>query len=377
MNEHEVVIAADGKQLRGWVDYQIDVGMLDPADTFTLTVPAGVDAAEVWGTVRPDRKVLVTLDGFPIVRGYIDQPKFAGKAGRYTITGRDLVGRLVDTTAPSINFDGLTLKGVIEKLAAPQFRSVSLSNVRNRRVMRGRGAKARSNEDKVFLDTRVGKRIEPGQMRWAVIQDLCDQAGALAWSSADGRELVVGQPDYRQEVQFRFLHTRPGSARKGNVLDIELAPSTAERYSRILVLGAGAGTDVNFGLAPSARAGEVKDFQATANGEGGDFTDPKVLVLADRDLKSRAAAQREANREAARRNLRRDPIIVTAPFHGQRVAGAPYRTLFAPDLLAYVEDEVTETSGVYVVVACSHRSSRSEGERTVLELLPKDTELVA
>jgi hypothetical protein len=84
-----------------------------------------------------------------------------------------------------------------------------LSNARNRRVLRGQGKRADGVEP-VRLNTRVGTRLEPGQTRWTVIEELLGQAGYLAWSAGDSAELVIGQPNYDQEVQFELR--RPGAA---------------------------------------------------------------------------------------------------------------------------------------------------------------------
>jgi prophage tail gpP-like protein len=367
--EHVVSIVVDGREARNPTEYQIDVGMLDPADTFTMTWPAD---EELWETVRTDRPVKVWIDGVPRLTGYLDEPEYMASAGTITVRGRCKVGRLVQESAEAVNYHGLTLTKVVAKLASPWFGEPVLSNARNRTLMRGRGKKAAS-ADRVYLDKVVGKRIEPGQMKWSVIEDLCREAGYICRASADGKELVIGQPDYAQEIQHRFVAAAPGSARRSNVIDLSVRPSTADRYSRIIVLGSGAATTANYGLPAAARAGEAKDNALTTNGEGGDFSARKVLVIADQEVKDRRTAELRAQREMARRNMRREVVVVTAPRHGQLVQGR-YPTLYTPDTLAHVEAEVIGLRGVYLIVACSYRGSRA-GETTTLELLPKGTEL--
>lgn len=371
---HVVSISIGGKEIRGWTEYQIDVGMLEPADAFSLTIPA---SREVWDLIQPDRPARILIDGVPRITGFVDQPTFAASSGAFTVRGRCKGGRLVQESAPTVNYEGLTLVQLVLRLASPWFDKVVLSNARNRRVMRGKGKKVASS-DRVFVDSRVGRRIDPGQMRWQVIEELCAQAGYICWASADGRELVIGQPDYTQEIQHTFFHPKAGSRRlrEGNCEEIEIKPSTADRYSRIVVLGAGAGSTASYGFAAAARAGEAKNNPATTDGEGKDFTQPKRLVIADRDVKNRKTAVELARREMARRDMSAAPISLKAFGHGQ-VVGGRQPTLYTPDTLARVEDEVTGTRGVYLIASCSYRSSRREAETTVLELLPKGTELAA
>jgi prophage tail gpP-like protein len=376
--EHTIAMSAGGKQVTGWTEYQIDTGLLDPADTFSLSLPITKDARIAWDTVRPDRLARILIDGTARITGFIDEANGQIGEGAIHVSGRCKAGRLVQTSAPAVNYDGLTLFGFLAELAKPEFAKVTPSNARNRKLLRGRGHHA-SSRDAVFLDARSSKRIEPGQMRWEVMEDLCKQAGYTMWSSGDGAELVVGQPDYSQEVQFHFFNAAHGSGRADatNVKDLGVRRSTADRYSRILVLGSGAGTDANYGLAVAARAGEWKDNAATAQGDGADFSAPKVLVISDQDVKSAAEAKHRAELEAASRNLHREVLMVTAALHGQRVAGARDFTLFTPDTMAYVEDEVLGIKGTYLIASCSYRSSRNDGETTVMELFPKGTVIAA
>jgi prophage tail gpP-like protein len=354
----------------GWTDYTVKTSLVDAVDTFSLRMPW---TSEAWRLLAPDRPVRIILDGVAVVTGFLDESEIPPDDEVISVTGRDRCGRLVQESAPAIDYRGLGVKELVGRLASPWFQMVTLSNARNRRVLRGRGARAAVGSEPVRLDTRVGTRLEPGQMRWTAIDELLGQAGYLAWSAGDGSELVIGRPNYDQAVQFHFRRPTPGS-RGGNVLGLGVRRSTADRYSRIIVLGSGAGTDASYGLAVSARAGEAKDNPLTVDGEGRDFSAPKRLVIADAAVSSRAEAQTRAQREMARRNAGALLLSIEAPGHGQVVAGsAP--TLFCPDTLARVDDEVTGTSGVYLVVSCNYRGTRTGGATTSLELVPRGTEL--
>lgn len=369
---HVISVLCDGKQVTGFTEYTIDVGFLEPAGSFSLSIPA--DEA-VWRALRTDRPVKILIDGVAVITGYIDAPECRWKDGVINVRGRSKIGRLVQESAPAVNYAGKTLLGLVGELGSPFFSKAVLSNARNRKVLRGRGKKVAST-GAVYIDKRdsIGKRIEPGQMKWAVIEELARQAGYTVWESGDGKELVIGQPDYLQEVQYRFLHAKPGGRRfSSNILDGSIRPSTADRYSKIQVFGSGAGTVANYGLPPAARAGEAKDNPLTTHGDGKSFSAPKRLILVDKDIKDRATAKAVAEREMARRNMAKEPITVIAPHHGQLVQGREM-TLFTYDTLAFVEDEVTDTQGVYLIAACTYQG-KDDAETTTLELLPKGTEI--
>jgi prophage tail gpP-like protein len=370
--QHEVHVLAGGKQLGGWMSYAITSSIVDPVDTFTLTLPWSRAAHDL---VRTDTPVKVTIDGVVVVNGYIDDRETPSGEDVITIAGRCRVGRLVQESAPGIDWRRLTLQQLVGRLAAPHFTRVTLSNERNRKVLRGRGRKARAASEPVLVDPRPGGLLaEPGQTRWAVIESLLAQAEMLAWSAGDGRELVIGRPNYKQEPQWSFFRPAPGSSRmaEGNA-GVDVRESTGDRYSRIIVVGGGAGTDASYGVSTTSRWSDAKDNLRTTDGTGKDFTAPKVLVLQEA-VNSAAEASTLARREMARRAAKALAVTVTAQAHGQLVGGST-PTLFCPDTLAQFEDERTGRRGAYLVTTCRYESDREGGERTTMDLVPKGTVL--
>lgn len=372
--QHNISVIVDGVQIRDWETYQIMTDMLTPADRFALRMPFKV---EVWNLCRGDRPIKVLIDDVEVMNGFIDERLVPEDDEAVEIIGRDRVGRLVDESAPSINYSGLTMFSLIEKLAKPFFPKVSFSNARNRLVVRGRGRKAKAGSEplKLFAQKKIGTRIEPGQTRWQVIETLCSQAGVLAWSSGDGTELIIGAPNYNQEPQFRFFMPQAGSKRidQSTVLGMGVRERTADSYSRVIVVGSGTGTNANYGASVTSRYGEAKDAN-TPEGDGDRFSEPKRLV-AMRSVHSVAEANELAKREMARRNAHANGITVRCAAHGQVVAGA-FTTIFAPDTIASVEDERTGTKGTYLITSCTYRSGR-RGEETTMELVPTGTLLSA
>lgn len=356
---HVVSIVAGGVQIRDPITYDISTSITDAVDQFQMRF-AFTRAA--WDALVPDRPLQVLIDGVPVLSGFIDDSDAPEDEHEIAVSGRSKIGRLVDDAAPRINFAGLGIRETVAKLAHPFFSSVSMSNARNRAAIRGRGKKARSS-DRPRSNSRVGTRVEPGQTRWSVISDICEQAGYLAWGAGNGTELIVGQPNYTQGVQFRFFRPAPASsrARKSSVMGMGVRRSKAERYDRVVVVGSGVGTDANYGAPVSARRGE-------ARAPSGEFSAEKTLVV-QRSVASAAEAQEFAEAEMARRDAKGHTVPVRAEGHGQG------GTLFACDTLADVEDERTGTRGVYVISACSFSAARGEGEVTTMTLVKKGSVL--
>jgi prophage tail gpP-like protein len=372
--DHDVSIIVAGHELKDWSNWSLTDSMFEPAAQFTFQMPWRRAA---WDLVKPDRVVRVIIDGVQRLVGYIDDREVPEDDDVIMVNGRNLVGRLVDESAPTVNYRDLGHLELITKVSKPWFTKVTASNERNRRVIRGNGKKAKSLDQALQLRAKkkFGTRIEPGQSRWAVIEQLCEQAGVLAWSTGDGRELVVGRPNYKQEIQFRFFKPEPGSTRtrEATVLGMGVKESTGELYSRIICVGSGQGTDANYGATVASRYGEDRDELGSPEGVGNRFTAPKRLII-QRANRSVEEATDMATLEMARRVGQGSIITVRAEGLGQRVAGSR-STLFGYDMMASCEHEQTGTKGAYLIVGYTMRGNREGAEETSLELVPKGAEL--
>lgn len=371
---HEISIVVGGQQIKGWETYEIGVSMLQPADHFQLRIPFD---RGVWDLCKPDQPITVQIDDTKVLTGFIDEELVPEDDEVVEILGRCRIGRCIDESAPGINYAELEMLELIRKVATPWFTTITFSNARNRRVVRGRGKKAKAGDEpvKLFSGKRIGTHIEPGQSIWTVIESLCKQAGFIAFSSGDGTELIVGKPNYNQELQFGFFMPAADSTRtaESTVRGMGVHRSVTDRYSRVIAVGEGTGTNADYGATVGARYGEARNNPADPQGVGLDFTAPKRLIV-KRSLASAQEALELATREMAVRDAHGHKITVRADGHGQTLAGA-YTTLFAPDLLAHVEDERTGTAGTYIITACTFRSARKGGETTSLDLFPKGSEL--
>ena len=368
-----ISIVVGGSEIRGWTEYTITSSLLDAVAQFSMVMPFDRLA---WDLMRKERRCSVRIDGVTVLTGLLDERDTTEDDDVIQVSGRNLIGRLVQESAPSIEWQGLTLTQLIERLAAPWFTRVILSNAKNRRVLLGKGHKAAVGAEPVRVDPRPGGLLaEPGATRWAIIEQLLKQVGMIAWSSGDGTTLIVGRPNYDQEPQWRLFRPAPASKRtaEATVLGMGVKVSTADRYSRVIVTGSSRGTATNYGPAVASRYGVALDSSGEA-GVGGDFLEPKTLVQ-QMTVKSIAEAKELAAREMARRQAHAVVVAATASDHGQRIAGARARTTFTVDTMASVEHESTGTKGAFMVTSCTYTSNRRDGERTKLELLRKGAEL--
>lgn len=373
---HEVRVVVEGQTIDGWTEYEIATSMIEPADGFTMRRPFD---PRLWGILRRDARVRVMFDGAPVLDGFIDGRRKRSKEGTIEIRGRDRAGRLVQESAPRITYEGLELTEAIRRLADPWFTKITLTDARNRSLRMGKGRRRvpAGNEPIIVKRSASGAgKVQPGTMRWAIIEELCSQAGLIAWSSADGRELFVGRPNHGQAPSFHILKARAAlSGLSSNCIDLQYDEDNGDRYSLIGVVGTGGGTERDFGMAVSSRRAIARDNDDAPDGTGRDFIYPKRLLMPEAQFTSIRDADRVAEREMMRRNFRAATWEATMRDHGQWYGPAP--TIYAPNTVAMITDEdfdppMEETA---MITACTYRRARA-GDTTTIELVPTGTEVV-
>lgn len=411
---HEVNVIAARRRVPGWKEYTVSVDLLQPADQFTMTVQFTRDA---WDLLRPDQEVAVFIDTTRILTGFIDERFKTSDPGGGTnieVTGRDKTGRLVDESAPLFRFGGLRIKELAEKIvgigvdADPLFERVVLVNTRNRSLLRdARARKARVIREPlvsqssqafrfgadvprtasalrpvavapridpgIFQGRAAPKKVAPGSSRWTVLESFIREARLIAWSTADGRELFVGLPNYEQEAQYYFFEAGTDSDNRDQTnAKLTVRHTVAERYSKITAVGAARGTRSNYGRNVTKNRGVARDNPATADGSGLGFLRRKALIITDDSIKNPRDALERAEREMLERDANALEVIADVPGHSQVYAGET-PTVYAVDTIARVEDEDTGLRGDMYVTAVEFTRSRGGGTRSTVRLVPRGT----
>lgn len=374
---HEITVSVGGNEIPKWTEYEFGSSMVEPSSQFTLS--RAFTSRAIYETLRMDAEVKVKIDGVVKLVGYIDSRDYSGASGTLTIGGRDKAGRLVQESVPQPSgWDGLLLTDLVAKLVKPYYNEVTLSDAQNRTVARGRGHKAPAAGEPALFSVkgrfgvdRQGNahtgRVDPGEMRWNVIEQVTSSVEILAWPTADGKKIVIGKPNYAQAIQYIF--------RKSNTIDIKRTESILDMYSVIEAYGVARGDDGNFGESVTSCYGIAKDGPGP-NGIGKNFIRSKRLAMSQRGYESNAEADRAASRELARRSFKREIITVISALHGQRY-GSPQITLYQPNTLGRVVIEEAGVDGIYLIFAAKFSGGRSKAEQTELQLVPKGTVFTA
>ncbi len=356
------------------LEFDVSSDMLELADPFSLSVPLTPD---LWEAAALDSSIRIFIDDSQVLDGFVDERvRSIDKSGGsiLNISGRDKGGRLVDESAPLKSFYNRRFADVAKDLVAPWFPKVTFSNATNRALIRGRGRRLASvaQEPAVQVGSRkrVARKVEPGESRAEVLRHFLERFHLLGWSSANGREFVVGLPNYKQAPQFFFFVPRAGSKRfhEGNVLEASYRQSCSERYSEIRVVGSSRGDEASYGRNVTSRT-------ATVSSE--ELLHDKHLIVVDDDIRTAGEALARAKREMKLREGAGEQLELTVPGFGQALGGDDTTppALYACDTMSRWEDEELGLKGDWLITAVRYRRSKN-GETSQLSLVPRGTELV-
>lgn len=372
MRAHEIKAVVEGQVVDGFISGNIKSSMITPADSFVLRMPYSL---EVDRAMRRDAKLSIYADKVRIMRGIIDKRHHIVSKDVLEVSGRDLVGRLCQESAPAINYDGMTIVQAVTKLLSPWFGAPVLSNARNRRVRRGKGKRiASTTEPVVTINVRVPRRgrVHPGETRWQLIHEILSRAGLIGYSSSDGEEFIIGTPNQTQEPQYLFTITGEPST----VREIEITEDDGDRFSEYLCSGVGGQGDTNYGVGISDNRGVVFDNPFNRiDGTGRDFIHPKRMHLPERAFDAYGDAQRVAELEQARRDYHRHLVMVETSSWGENL-GSPEPTLYATDTIARVVVAKRKLDDLYLIVEASYSFSHDDGDTCVMHMVPKGTKIV-
>jgi prophage tail gpP-like protein len=366
------------------VSYDIELDMLELADAWSMRFRFTRD---LWNWAGPDNPIVVELNGRPVLTGLLDEStRSIDKAGSIMeLQCRDRGGRLVDSAAPLLDLGGLGIldlaRGLVTAIGGfDLFPEVELQNATNRRLMVG-GPKARarvSREPPIDPSPKKGdRRVRPGQTRAQLLEDWLTQAGLLGWSTADGKRFVIGRPNYEQEPQFEISVSGSGASARvqGTAIKLEARESIADRYSRIIVLGSGAGNARNFGENVQRRGVALQG--PNPDGTGGSFILPKDLIIVDDNMHSQAEAQARAALEMALRESTASQVTAVLKGHSQPMGATGERANFAIDTMVRIVDEDVEAPGNPRdwLITRVHLNGSKSGRTSTLTLIPRGTDL--
>jgi prophage tail gpP-like protein len=374
----KIRVEIDDARLERLLSFSLSRDMLTPSDQVTLVYPA---TGRLLQSLQLDAPVRVYFDGIQVFTGRL--PDIDHSGGQVTITVRDGIDRLVETSVPGVGFRlSNQLSVAIKSIVSPWFQTIVFDNATDRRLIAGRGKRARVSGEPVITASSIralGRYADAGELRWSTLERVLETFRLLAWSSADGQSLIVTRPNYNQTTTHRLIR-----AEQSNVISMRRGRSIAGRYKTLEL----SGTQTTPGIPPPPifkLPGQVvkKRVQGSSRGRvtdtSSDFLADKRLLVNDGSIYPRDA-QATAERIFGTQQARADTVQANAPGFGQG------RTLYDIDTMASVtltepstqrgrEQSAILKAAPYYLTAVEYTSNGDE-QRSQIELLPAGTQLV-
>lgn len=209
----------DGTEIKNIPSIDVQHDMLSPGSAWAATLWWSNERGSEWREIRRKCRngelVFVEIGGATQLLGRIEESEVhaQGHDGglELTISGRDVIGRLIDWDAdPRTQLRNTTLEDAIAALCEPFGVRVFACDAAAEREARGlprRGRRTRTGRPRRrnVIDTT---RIQTGQRVWEVIDKLCRAHGFLVWGApteySNTIELVIDKPSSASPPVFAF-----------------------------------------------------------------------------------------------------------------------------------------------------------------------------
>lgn len=333
----QVTLTVDGLVHSGWLSLRLAHSIEAAASKFTLQL------TERWSgdkrlerRIRPAERCTVALDGEEVLSGHIDGVDADYDATRHTlsVTGRDLVGDLVDGAAaiePPFEWRAIKLDELARRVCAPY------------------GIEVLANVDCGAPFPRAA--IQPGETAWEVIERGCRQRGLIATGDGRGRLLITKAGAAGEAAGMLRL-----GGEDGNILSAMGRFDWSGRHDLVVVRGQG---ESNGGEGGNAGQGEARARDAEVTRHR-----PKLLLA-------------EAAGEGVTFQRRADWEVITCAARSRRltyrVPGWRGRTgrLWRPNTMVRVQDAYLGLEREMLIVSVAWTLD-DQGTVTEIEVAPRE-----
>ena len=356
-------IGPDSIPIDQFSSYSFDTNILTPASAFRFTIPDLDKSTRM--RIRSGDAIFINAVGekgklIQIATGFIDETDYHGSAtaSEYVITGRDILGQLVDNDSINItNTEVLRIEQLVEQLLF----DTRLLNV-----------------GVIPVNTpnhTVQVNVNPGETKINTIQRYLEICNCLIWTQNDG-QIIVGKPNMTQKPMGR-LRASYSSPQDNNLLDFRAKRNINQAMRKIATklqtkdqVKAGdyliwnKAKDIYNLRGSKVGASKFKHFDY---GSGNDAVNT-VNIIGNMSGDDKQIGAQLSYREIARDNMKILEVECLVEGHLNE-NGIPYGVDQMYDV--FIEDE--DISEELYVYACSYDLTLEHGMMTRLRLCKKGT----
>lgn len=303
MSAERLTLKVGGQIYGGWKSVAIRTGIEQIAGSFELAITERWPNQPTDWVIPPGEFCEVEIGDEAVISGYVDSVavSYDDRSHEIQVSGRDRTGDLVDCSAPSLAFSGLTFDEIARRLCEPYGITVRDETAARRQPVK-LPKQAAQNGETVF------KTLEKLARNEGVLL-VSDGAGALVITRAG----LGGRVDTVLELGK-------------NILRASLEHSHANLYSEITVKGqaAAAGAD-RFEVIHAGPKGTVKRPAGAAQSGNSQIARYRPLILVAETQADAGRCQQRAEWEAGNREAKAKRLSITVQGWRDAPGGALWR----------------------------------------------------
>ncbi|MBK5914567.1 phage baseplate assembly protein [Rhodocyclus purpureus] len=307
-NLNRLTLKVGGQVFAGWKSVGIRLGLEQIAGTYELAITERWPNQPREWSIPPGEFCELRIGDDVVICGYVDAVSVSYDANSHEIrvSGRDRTGDLVDCSAPSSAFSGLTFLQIAEKLTAPYGITVHDETAVGRKL--STQEKKVGKQGTPPKSPRVGGKlpkcaIQNGESVFRTLDKLARSEGVLLVSDGEGG-LLITRAGMRGDCATVLKFGE-------NILRAQFEHSHANLYSQITVKGQMAAADAGkFDVTHAQPKGSVSRAGGAQTGSSQIARYRPLILIAETQADGRRCQQR-AEWEAANREAKARKITVT------------------------------------------------------------------
>jgi prophage tail gpP-like protein len=307
-NSNALTLRVGGQIYGGWMAVNIRTGIQQLAGSYEIGITERWPEQHTDWAIPPGEFCEVLIGDDTVICGYVDSVSTSYDAGSHEIkvTGRDRAGDLVDCSAPSRAFSGLTFTQIAEILCKPHEIAVYDETALGKKltVKQKKSGKKGSPPKKPRVGGKVPKQAsQNGESVFRTLDKLARQEGVLLVSDGEGGILVT-RAGLGGECE---THLEFGV----NILRASYEESFVELYSEITVKGqASAAGAKKYGVSQASPKGKVSRAIVAKSGHSQIDRYRPLIIVAESQAGAKRCQQR-AEWEASNREAKSRKVTVT------------------------------------------------------------------
>ena len=236
-------------EFQKFISYEYTQDFLTPSDRWSFTIDQDEISEVELIAITPRTRVEAWIDGQRQMVGYVDDISVHAARGSgtvMTIEGRDWLSPAVDCHVdPKSRFKTtMTIEQVVQEVFAPfGINAIADDNTANRNAITGAIYGTRTSKKGKPLKNVIAHELKPypNEGAFEFASRVTQRAGLWIWPAADGQTVVVGQPDFDQDVRYQLRHTLGDNGIHNNVEMSDVKFSGKDQPSVIIATGFGGG----------------------------------------------------------------------------------------------------------------------------------------